>query len=84
MIVVVALGATGVKLARLVAPPGEAPGYSGVRPELADSGYVSVTHSVHVNASPSQVWAAGNDPSLSLEDIVQFDGGFPAVATSQP
>lgn len=79
-----ALVAVGVVTWRLAAPPSGPPDYSGERPRLADHGYVSITHSVHVDASPEQVWASGNDPNLTLEDIVQFDDGFPAVQTAQP
>ncbi|CAM3297437.1 SRPBCC family protein [Occultella aeris] len=74
----------GIVAWRLAAPPGEPPDYSGARPALADDGYVSVTHSIHIDAAPEHVWASGNDPNLSLEDIVQFDNGFPAVETTQP
>jgi carbon monoxide dehydrogenase subunit G len=78
------IAALGVVAWRLTVPPGEPPDYSGERPALVDDGYVSVTHSVHVDAPPEQVWSSGNDPNLSLEDIVQFDNGFPAVDTTQP
>lgn len=84
-VVVVSTAVLGLIGWRLSLPPANPPDYSGERPELADAGdYASVTHSVYVNASPEHVWAAGSDPDLSLEDIVQFDDSFPAVETTQP
>lgn len=82
--VVVTVAVLGVLAWWLASPPTNPPDYSDDRPGLADDGYVSVTHSVHVDATPEQVWTSGNDPNLSLEDIVQFDDGFPAVQTTQP
>ncbi|WP_169801610.1 SRPBCC family protein [Millisia brevis] len=54
-----------------------------MRPAPVADGYVEVTHSVYVEATPAQVWAAGNDPALPLEEIVQFDEGFPAVRATR-
>ncbi|MFT4164919.1 MAG: SRPBCC family protein [Microlunatus sp.] len=80
----VAIAVLGIVAWRLSVPPDDPPDYSGERPTLAEDGYMSVTHSVHVKASPAHVWASGNDPNLPLEDIVQFDDGFPAVETTRP
>lgn len=82
--IVAAVAALGIAAWRLAAPPSDAPDYSGERPPLTGDRYVSVTHSVYVDASPEHVWASGNDPDLALEDIVRFDDGFPAVETTHP
>lgn len=79
-----AIAVVGIGAWRRSVPPAGPPDFSGERPALAEDGHLSVTHSVHVDASPAHVWASGNDPDLSLGDIVQFDGGFPAVEATQP
>lgn len=79
----VALALLGVAAWRLTAPPATPPAYAGARPEPREDGYVATTHSVFIAAPPAQVWAWSNDPGRTLEDIVQFDSGFPAVAGTE-
>lgn len=68
---------------RELTPP-DPPAYDGAAPGLAPDGYVQARHSVWIAAAPDAVWAWANDPSLELSDVVDFDGGFPAVTTTQP
>ncbi|HEY4455612.1 MAG TPA: SRPBCC family protein [Pseudonocardiaceae bacterium] len=58
------------------------PAYDGPRPEPATTGYASVTHAITINATPAQVRAFNDD--LELEDIVEFENNFPAVADTEP
>lgn len=60
------------------------PAYDGSRPEPAPKGYASVTHAIVINATPEQVRAFNDDPALKLEDVVKFEGNFPAVAETEP
>lgn len=60
------------------------PAYEGPRPEPAATGYASVTHAITVNATPERVRACNDDPALKLEDVVKFEGDFPAVAETEP
>ncbi|APU13158.1 MULTISPECIES: SRPBCC family protein [Actinoalloteichus] len=65
-------------------PPLSPPSYRGERPELQEDGYVSRTHSVFVDATPAAVHAWVNDPAITLEDLVDFDEGEPAVIGTTP
>ncbi len=69
---------------RATVPPTTPPDYEGARPDPREHGYVTVTDSVLIAAAPADVWAWSNDPTRTLEDIVQFDSGFPAVVGTEP
>jgi hypothetical protein len=73
----------GVLVARELTPP-QPPAYDGDAPEPAADGYVQARHSVLIAAPPDAVWAWANDPGLDLADVVDFDGGFPAVTATHP
>ncbi|RXZ72730.1 SRPBCC family protein [Agromyces albus] len=83
VIVAGATAALGVIVWRLLAPPATPPAYADARPDEADDGYSSVTHSVFIDAAPERVWEWSNDPDLRLEDLVRFEN-FPAVVGTVP
>lgn len=73
------IAAIAVATLIVLTPPDVPPAYTEERPEPEQDGYVTVSHSTHIDAPPEHVAAWANDPDLSLEEMVQFDGGFPAV-----
>lgn len=79
---VLAIGAFA--LWRATAAPDEPPALDGPAPRIAESGYVSVSHSELIDAPRPAVLSWANDPDLGLEDVVDFDGGFPAVESTEP
>ena len=86
ILVISALAIVGLGFAawRATVPPTTPPEYVGPRPDPREHGYVTVTDSVLVAAPPADVWAWLNDPTRTLEDIVHFDSGFPAVVGTEP
>ena len=83
IVLAAAVAVLGVVVWRVFAPPIDAPAYVDIRPDEADDGYASVTHSVFIEATPEQVWEWSNDPALRLEDLVRFEN-FPAVVGTEP
>jgi hypothetical protein len=65
-------------------PSRRPPAYDGPRPDIARTGYVSLTRSIRIDATPEQVRAYNDDPDRGLEDVVKFDSNFPAVADTEP
>ncbi|WP_120003846.1 SRPBCC family protein [Nesterenkonia muleiensis] len=65
-------------------PPLSPLSYPGERPALQQEGYVSTTHLVFIDTAPETVYTWANDPSLNLEDLVEFEDGTPAVVGTQP
>ncbi len=65
-------------------PSRRPPAYDGPRPAIARGGYVSITRSIRIDATPEQVRAFNDDPDRRLEDVVKFDTNFPAVADTEP
>ncbi|MGO2110041.1 MAG: SRPBCC family protein [Pseudoclavibacter sp.] len=74
----------GIGVRMFVSPPTGPPAYEGERPQLRDNGYVSLKHSVVIDASPANVRTWIEDPSQSLDAVVTFDDGFPAVVATHP
>ena len=50
---------------------------------MRESGYVSVTHHVLIDAAPDEVWEWNNAASRTLQSIVQFEN-YPAVVGTTP
>ena len=65
-------------------PSPRPPAYDGPRPDVAPRGYVSITRSIRIDATPEQVREFNDDPDRRLEDVVKFDTNFPAVADTEP
>ena len=80
---VLALAVLGFAAWLAIAPPTTPPKYPEARPDPREDGYVAVADSVFIAAPVADVWAWSNDPSRTLEDIVQFDSGFPAVVGTE-
>lgn len=60
-------------------PPSEPPEYAEPRPETLDERYVSVMHTVLIDASPEEVQRWNNDPSRGLDDMIEGGEDFPTV-----
>lgn len=68
---------------RAVAPPATGPAYADPRPEPSESGLVSATHTVLIDAPAAEVYAWMNDPGRDLNDIIKGGEGFPEVIGSE-
>ncbi|WP_221583702.1 SRPBCC family protein [Microbacterium sp. G2-8] len=79
-----AVVAVAVVIQRAAAPPRRAPDFAGPAPRILDDGYISTTHSIDIAAPPAETRDLLSDPNLSLEDVIDFDGGFPPVESTEP
>ncbi|WP_114855673.1 SRPBCC family protein [Brachybacterium sp. YJGR34] len=64
---------------RSTRPPPRFPDFAGPVPQVAEGGYLRAVHTTQIAAPPGEVRDILSDPSLSLEDVIEFDGGLPPV-----